>query len=264
MIRAIIAEDNEMSQRLLKKLLEDSGRVQVVDIASNGAECLDLMDMHELDAVFLDIEMPKIYGLDVAQIALQSSNPPLLVFITGHDEYAVKAFELAAVDYVVKTADFDAFAERVNTTLDRLEAKLKQPSDDVESIRETIAALAKQHVRVQAAKLPVKDYEEGTVRLLNPSEVLCAEREGRQVVLRTSKKNFPTYFSIDQLEERLCSDGFVRANRGALVNLSYVQHLIPNGDGSYDAIIRNEHDEALATITVSRGQSQALLKSLGM
>ncbi len=264
MIRAIIAEDDRMSQRLLIKLLEDSGRIQVVGVASNGAECLDLLDMHEPDVIFLDIEMPKIDGLDVAQIALQSSKPPMLVFITGHDEYAVKAFELAAVDYVVKTADVDGFADRVYTTLDRLEAKLNEAPADADSIRETLAELARQQVRVQTSKLPVKDYDEGTVRLLNPSEVLCVERDGRQVVLRTHRKNFPTYFSIDQLEQRLRDNGFVRANRGALVNLAYVQHLIPNGDGSYDAIIRDEQNAVITTITVSRGQSQALLKSLGM
>ena len=264
MIRAIIADDEPVSTRLLKEVLEASGKVTVVGVARNGTQCLELMDEEELDVAFLDIQMPELSGLEVAEIAFDSEKPPLIVFITGYDQYAVNAFELAAVDYVVKTDDLDAFAERVGATIRRVEAQLTNKHPDYEALRGCIMKLADQYLRPTSGKLPIKDYEQQTVRLLDPTTVVCVERKGRRTVLRTMESNFPTYFTIDSLEQRLASRGFIRANRSALLNLSYVEHLIPNGDGSYDAIIEDEEGNIITTITVSRGHSRALLESLGM
>ncbi len=233
-------------------------------VAANGVECLELLDQHDVDVAFLDIEMPELSGLEVAELALDSETPPLIVFITGHDEYAVQAFELTAVDYVVKTDDLDVFEERVNTTLARIEQQLAGKRPDYELLRKSIMQLLQQELRPLSHKLPVKDYEEGTVRLLDPKTVIYVTREGRQVVLHTADKDFPTYFTITKLSERLTEAGFLRANRGEIINLQFVEHLIPNGDGSYDAILQDNKGNIITTITVSRGRSKALLESLGM
>ena len=264
MIGAVIGEDDAMAVQLLERLLTATGKVDVIGTASDGIECLQTVEECGPDVVFLDIEMPRLDGIDVAQALLSSDDAPLIVFITGHDEYAVKAFELAAVDYVVKTADMDAFAERVEQAVERLVSKLADQAGSIEQLRESLAGMAQSPLRAVTSRLPVKDYTEGTVRLLDPKTVMCVQRSGRRVILQTTEKSFPTYLSIDQLERRLRSEGFVRANRGALLNLSYVDHLIPNGDGSYDALVRDGSGEMVATITVSRGQAQALLKSLGL
>jgi len=236
----------------------------VVGVAANGIECLELLDQHEVDVAFLDIEMPELSGLEVAELALDSETPPLIVFITGHDEYAVQAFELTVVDYVVKTDDLDAFEERVNTTLARIEQQLAGKRPDYELLRQGIMQLLQQELRPLSHKLPVKDYEEGTVRLLDPETVIYVTREGRQVILHTADKDFPTYFTVTKLSERLTEAGFLRANRGEIINLRFVEHLIPNGDGSYDAILQDNKGNIITTITVSRGRSKALLESLGM
>ena len=244
--------------------MEACGKVTVAGVAANGIKCLELLDQHDVDVAFLDIEMPELSGLEVAELALDAETPPLIVFITGHDEYAVQAFDLAAVDYVVKTDDLDVFEERVNTTLARIEQQLAGKRPDYELLRKGIMQLLQQELRPLSHKLPVKDYEEGTVRLLDPKTVIYVTREGRQVVLHTAEKDFPTYFTITKLAERLTGAGFLRANRGEIINLRLVEHLIPNGDGSYDAILQDNKGNIITTITVSRGRSKALLESLGM
>jgi len=168
------------------------------------------------------------------------------------------------VDYVVKTDDLDVFEERVNTTLTRIEQQLAGKRPDYELLRQGIMQLLQQELRPLSHKLPVKDYEEGTVRLLDPETVIYVTREGRQVILHTADKDFPTYFTVTKLSERLTEAGFLRANRGEIINLRFVEHLIPNGDGSYDAILQDNKGNIITTITVSRGRSKALLESLGM
>ena len=91
-------------------------------------------------------------------------------------------------------------------------------------------------------KIAVKDYEEGSIRLLAPEQIIYVERQSRQVVIHTKEKDFPTYFTIDKLEKRLSHCEFYKANKGALINLNYIEHMIPNGDGTYDIILKDKKE----------------------
>jgi PAS domain S-box-containing protein len=108
-------------------------------------------------------------------------------------------------------------------------------------------------------KIAVKDYQEGSIRLLMPSQIIYIERDQRQVVIHTEEKSFPTYFTIEKLEKRLAEFEFYKANKGALININYIEHMIPNGDGTYDLIFKNKKE---AEITASRSGSKAILKDL--
>jgi len=264
MLRALIADDERSAGDVLQHLLEATGRVEVVARASDGVECLRKWEELSPDALFLDIRMPKVTGIEVAEIVLDSEDPPLVAFITGHDGYAVRAFELAAVDYVVKSIDLAQFQERIGHTVERMERALARGADVIDDLRDRVAQMSRllANITQQPAlpsRLPIKDYEEGTLRLIEPNSVIYAERRDRRVILHTREREFPTYFTIDRLEHRLQTQGFVRANPGALVNLRYIDHLIPNGDGSYDVVLK---DEKGTTITASRSRAKALLESL--
>ncbi len=260
MFRAIVADDESVARRALRDLLEATGKVTVVGEASDGPECLRLWEEQAPDVLFLDIQMPTLNGIEVAEIVLGSEAPPLIAFITGHDEHAVMAFELAAVDYVIKTSDLQALGDRLAETVGRMELALARRASHVDAAREAIARLGERLPLKPSRKLPVKDYQERTVRLLDPSSIMYAQRHERRVVLVTKEREFPAYDTIDRLETRLASEGFVRANRGALINLDYVDHLIPNSDGSYDAQIKHTERKV---ITVSRARAKALLAALG-
>lgn len=118
------------------------------------------------------------------------------------------------------------------------------------------------HLETQKSKtnkIAVKDYKEGSVRLLDPYQIVYAIRDKRQVVIHTSSQEFPTYLTIDKLFTRLSHYGFYKASQSALVNLNYIEHLIPNGDGTYDIIITGKSS---AQITTSRAGAKAILEDL--
>jgi len=271
MIRAIIADDEEATAELLREVLERTSRVDVVGVAHDGVACLQLFEQLRPDALFLDIKMSQLSGIEVAESVLQTDNPPLIAFITNFDEYAVQAFALKAVDYVVKIGELSSFSERIAETVDRMDQALKQKSPMLDEMRELINHLSKQQLHPLQRKLPIRDVEQGTVRLLDPQDVLCIIRRDRRAMLVTRGNAYPTYYTMDGLEERLLNEGFFRANPGALINLRYIEHMVPNGDGSYDVFLKvglsrraeDVDNNFLKTpITVSRSRAKQLLQIL--
>jgi two-component system, LytTR family, response regulator LytT len=257
MVRAVVADDEAGSRELLRLALEASGGVSVVGEAQDGAECLRLLFEQSPDVLFLDVEMPRLNGIEVAEEALRGSAPPLVVFVTGHDHFAVRAYALAALDYVVKDPDLAQFEVRVSDTVSRVRAALDRRGPcPVVPAPETREGAPRRPFR---DRLPVKDYCEGTVRLLDPSDIVSIERRRRRAEVRIHDRRFPTYYTLDALFDRLAERGFARASRSALLNINHIAHMIPNGDGSYDAVL----DDAERTVVpVSRANARALLGPL--
>lgn len=255
MIRALIAEDERKALKYLRLLLEHTGRVEVVGETVNGFDCMKLVEELRPDVMFLDIRMPGMSGIEVAASALLMEEPPLVVFVTGYSEHALRAFELEAVDYLVKPID----EARVMMTVERLEKLLGQKPQQADALQSLIERLTTQE-KTTPRKIPVKDYQEGTIRLLDPQQIIYAERrDDRRVHVCTAEKEFPTYYTVEKLEERLTSLGFFRANSGAIVNVDFIDHVIPNGDGSYDLVLK---DTQRTGITVSRSRGKALAELL--
>jgi len=264
-ITALIVDDEPASRRLLKEALDATEKVELLGEADSGERGLQLIEELHPQIVFLDIQMGELSGLEVARILLEEEDAPLIVFITAHNAYAVDAFELAATDYVVKGLEWTDFAQRIAKTVERLHDKLASAeTPELASIREALDKLTQRQVAPATQKLPVKDYDEGTVRLIDPEKVVCIERKERRVVLRTVDHEYPTYFTIERLEQRLAGMRFFRANPGALINLDYVEHLIPNGDGTYDVLLTDMKGDVEGSITVSRSRSKALFELLNL
>ncbi len=108
-------------------------------------------------------------------------------------------------------------------------------------------------------RIAVKDYKQGSIRLLDPTEIIYIERDGRQVVIHTEANQFPTYFSVEKLEKKLEELAFYKANQGVLVNINYIEHMIANGDGTYDLVMKNKPK---AQITASRAGAKSILQDL--
>jgi DNA-binding LytR/AlgR family response regulator len=261
-VRAVIADDDPGSALVLRMAIDATGRACVVRQAGDGMDCLGALRDERPDVLFLDIQLPKLTGIEVAEQALREPDAPLVVFVTNHDSYAVRAFELAAVDYIVKDAQVDRFERRVAAAVDRVVDALKSRG------RSTPVGRAAQHPAKQGVSsgqdsaraavdlLVVKDYGQGTIRLIDPADVLYVRRRGRRSEVSTATDVYPTYHALGDLLDRLQCHGFVRASRSALLSLRHVEHLIPNGDGSYDAIMRGKADEPVG---VSRACARALL-----
>jgi two-component system, LytTR family, response regulator LytT len=266
-MRVVIAEDDERFADLLSRLLALTGRVDVVGSARSGEECIRLVGDQRPDLLLLDIEMPELSGIEVAEIALGGEAPPFVVFVTGHDEYAVKAFGLRAMDYIVKPVDPAELAGRLAEMLSRVEEALQHRELALEQLRSRVTSAAErlddgpgpgagQPIR---GRLPVKDYAQGTLRILATSAISHVTREKRHVVVHTENEALPTTYTIERLARRLAADGFVQISSGALANLSYVRHMIPNGDGSYDVFLSDPGETVLLS---PRARAQELLRRL--
>jgi DNA-binding LytR/AlgR family response regulator len=254
MITALIAEQDATTASLLRRALSATGQVQVVAVAATGEECLDLLSEHEPDALLLGSVSGAPVSLELAQVVAGWDCPPLLAFVTCDTRHAAEAFDLGAVDYVAVPPGAKAFGARVALMVVRLagaRAAAVPPMPDAPARAPAQPAASPLTV---VRKFAVKDYTEGTVRLISTDSLICAQRADRRVVLRTPTRDYPTYHSIESLARRLAPAGFFRASAGTLINLEHVEHLIPNGDGSYDVLLRAGGQTIQATVSRSRAR----------
>lgn len=255
-IKLIIADDNPGDISILKDMLGKlDQQLEIVGEAYNGPETIQLFEEKQANAILLDIDMPGSSGVDVANILLNYEKAPLIAFITGRSDKAVDAFELSAIDYVVKPFD----ADRLSKTIDKIQDQLSQSKAYEQNLTDFISKLSSKDQKHN--KLAVKDYQERTIRFIDPQDIIYVERRKRQVVIKTTDNEFPTYFTIDKLEHRLTEKDFFRANQGALVNINYVEHMVPNGDGTYDLLLNNIKDKV---VNVSRSYSKSILSKLSV
>ena len=216
-LRVLIADDEPRARQFLQRLLSEHDDLEVVAVARNGAEALAQIERTKPAVAFLDIQMPDLSGLDVARM-LRGDDAPIVVFVTAHDEHAVQAFELAALDYVLKPLG----RERLAATLQRVRGEVAQGSrrsGQAAALREALSSEGLRREPLQ--RLPVRHRRE--VRLLDLAEVPMVFSRDRLVLANHDGKEYLVDDTLQELEDRLPPGMFVRVHRGALVNLSWVQ-----------------------------------------
>jgi two-component system LytT family response regulator len=217
-VRALVADDEPRARQYLEKLLGEIPGVDVVGVARGGAEALTLYHRLKPDAVFLDIHMPDLSGLEVArQIARGGS--PTVVFVTAYDQYAVQAFELAALDYVLKPIKRERLAETVRRVIE--EVQTQSAAQRGERLREGLESAGMEQATPPLKRLPVRHKRE--VKLLDLDGVPLIFSRDRLVLARSEGHEYLVDYTLQELEQRLPEGLFVRAHRGALVNLGAVE-----------------------------------------
>lgn len=254
-ITAIVVDDNPGDILNFKKIA--GKEVEIIGEANSAAECLELLETKKPDVLFLDIEMPGMSGIELGRMIIDFEEPPQIAFISGNTGFAIDAFEISALDYVIKPFE----EERILKTIEKVKANVKAEQDSYSDIKSVIDKVIQEQHKLNNDKLPVKDYNERTVRFLDPKAIVFAQRDSRKVNIYTEDETFPTYYTIDKLEARLKDHGFHKASSGVLINLNYVEHMIPNGDGSYDLILKLFKEKM---ITVSRSCSKEILTTLSV
>ena len=221
MIRALVVDDEELARRSLMSALESEADLEVVAEASNGLEALERISEAEPDVVFLDIEMPGLNGFEVLE---NLKAAPLIVFVTAYDEYAVRAFESNAIDYLLKPLQ----PQRVQQAVERVRAALaKGAGSNADALRKLLADLRPSAPKRIAARKGKR------IVLLSLKEVVRAAIDDKLVFLHTASERLLTDKSIGELETLLESAGFFRISRGELVNLEYVREIVPWFSGTY-------------------------------
>lgn len=207
-LRALLVDDEAPTLGELKWLLERDERIGAIQTATSGTEALRLLQSDPVDVVFCDISMPGLDGLDLARVLGRFAEPPQVVFVTAHDRHAVDAFDLHATDYVMKPVRSDRLAEAVRRVLAKHAGPVAAPRDGA----------AEGHQEDET--IPVELG--GVTTFLQRSQIRYAQAQGDYARLHTAKQSHLVRVSLNSLEERWASAGFVRIHRSTLVSTAYI------------------------------------------
>lgn len=238
-ITAIIADDEAPARSRLKTLLEDIGNVDVVGEAKNGKEALLLAEQHHAQLLLLDIRMPQMDGIEAAEHAQKLDSPPAIIFTTAYDAYALKAFDLNAVDYLLKPIR----QERLHTAISKAHALLPKQLEVIKSL---------QHKRTHFSV-----NERNRILLVPLEEVIYLRAELKYITIKTAQREYLIEDSLTHLEEELAGD-FVRIHRNCLVAKNHIAGLEKQYGETHEVqwvVLLKKHDEKLA---VSRRQIQTI------
>lgn len=245
-LRIMIAEDERLAREELIYLLSKEPDVELVPSAASGVEALELAQKHKPDVVFLDIEMPEMDGIQAAHRLVEMNPRPFLIFTTAYDQYAIEAFQLEAVDYLLKPYA----EERLRQTLERIRGRKAEAGSEVR----TKAPLGPPF---KSGKLLVDD---GTRMVVLEAELfLYAVKEDKVTRIHMADgRSYAAKQTLQELEERL-GPSFFRPHRSYLVNLDYIYEIEPWFNGAYNAILR---DSNRTQIPVSRVAAKEMIRLL--
>ena len=231
-IRVLIVDDEPLGREIVRAMLADEQEIEVVSECENGKQAIKAIDTLRPDLMFLDIQMPAINGFDVIK-AIDKNILPYIIFITAYDHYAIKAFDVNALDYVLKPVDPDRFAQSVNKALNIIKNKSEY------SFSERILALfdTQRPVETYLERLSVKS--DGKIFLLRTSEIEWIIAEGNYVSAHIGKKAYLLRITISLLETKLRPNKFHRINRSTIVNIDYVKELVPMFRGEYQVVLHD-------------------------
>ncbi|NLI22835.1 MAG: response regulator transcription factor [Clostridiales bacterium] len=237
-IRVLVADDDAGMRTVLRHIIDKAEGFQLAGEAQDGLETLRLVETMKPNVVFLDVEMPKMSGVDCAR-SIQDMNPAtIILFATAHDDYMSDAFEVYAFDYLVKPFK----VERVMQTLDRIRDRLTcRVSPQEEAPR-----------AVNADRKPVDGrlmlrHREG-VSFIDLNDVLLVQREDRATVLYTKDDGrFVTGDSLTEMEERLPEQVFFRCHKSYIINLNHIRDITPYGRWTYVVRLQGTKHDALIT-----------------
>lgn len=244
-------DDEPLALKRLTRLLQATGRVEIVGAATNPHDGLKQLSEHPVDVVFLDIHMPGLTGFEVVE---RLPRGPLVVFTTAHDRHAVQAFEANAVDYLLKPIE----RARLDRTLDRV-ASRREPSDDA-NVRAALAELAKS-LRAPAFLDHLASRVGDRVHLIDVGDVTHVVARQRATYAITAASEYMLDATLTDLERKLDPARFLRIHRAVLVNVASVSELRTDEDGHL--VVRLKGDRRIE-LAVSRDRVRALKERLGL
>ena len=250
MIRTLLVDDEEPGRTTLRRALASYPDFSIAGEAANGVEAIEAIRDLKPDLVLLDIEMPGFNGFEVVQ---QLTAPPAIVFVTAYDEYAVRAFEANAVDYVLKPVQ----PERLERALIRVRDRLAQPA--AESVAR-LAGATLEIARERAGPLRRLAARRGKRIVIVPlRDVVRIEIEDKLVFACTATERLLLEKTIGELEALLLPAGFLRISRGELVNLEMVRELMPWFSGTWRVKLSTGEER-----DVSRDRARQLKEAMGI
>lgn len=247
-LRVLVADDEEIARKRLARLLKMIPDVELCGECRDGEDALNAVRQGNVDVLLLDIQMPGLTGLDA--MALLPPEAPYVIFCTAHPEHAVHAFDVGAVDYLLKPIE----AARLQKALERARSR-----DAITRFRNEFHHQRERRAEANTELKRLALSTRSGIVLLDPREVSHAVLQDELVTVFTTKDKYLTDLSLQDLHERLPKESFERVHRRALLNLEHVARLEPNEVGGFTARTHRDH-----CIEVSRAAARELRKRLGL
>jgi two-component system LytT family response regulator len=242
-LRVLIVDDEPLARRRLKALLKDEPGIEIAGESEDGMSAVAAARRLSPDVMFLDVQMPGMDGFEVIE-ALGPERCPSVVFVTAYDEYALRAFAVHAIDYLLKPFD----RKRLRKALSRARALT---INETELGRRLIAAMTEARAGRPRDRLVVKSR--GRVYFVRTEEIDWIEASGHYLTLHAGRDEHVIRGNIRDMESRLEPERFVRVHRSTIVNVDRVKELLPSFHGEYTIVLSNG-----TRLSSSRGYSERL------
>jgi len=242
-IKTIIIDDEPLGRRIIREYLEDHTDVEIITECRDAHEALEAIEKYNPDLIFLDINMPEIDGFELLRML---NKMPFVIFSTAYDQYAINAFEVNAVDYLLKPYDHDRFDTALNRVRQQIIHKERGEKDNIEKLLQTISQ-KKEYLN----RLMVKDS--GKIIIVKTSEIIRAEAVEDYVNLFTPSGEYLIHQSLSYMEKRLDPEYFIRVHRSHIINLRFLTELQPWSNGRFKCLMKDN-----STIIVSRSGAKKL------
>ncbi len=250
-IRTLVADDEPIARARVVSLLRGEEDIELVSECATGAEARAAIEQGNLDLLFLDIQMPEVTGMELAR-TIQAHGDPAVVFVTAYDEYALRAFEVHALDYLLKPFSSDRFRAALGHAREHFARR--RAAGAGQSGSSSAAARDQQHSRRN--RLMVKSG--GRIHFIRTADIDWCEAAGNYVRMHVGHQEYLVRDTMNHLESQLDGQQFVRIHRCTIVNVDRIQEMQSSFNGEYVVLLRNG-----TRLTLSRGYRDAMQGRLG-
>lgn len=218
-ITCVIVDDEKLARDLLQEYLQQMPNIQVLGEASKGKDAVEIIDKLKPDLIFLDVQMPGMTGFDVLD---EITHDPYVIFCTAYDQYAIKAFEKNAVDYILKPLDQERFKLGVERAINRMKLEQNNVGELLRNLKTENKTAYDSHIFVQKSE-----------KLLNlpVDEIVYLEASGDYTILSTKNDQFVSSSGIGKLEEILNPETFIRVHRSTIININSLKEIEKHFNG---------------------------------
>ncbi|OAT87068.1 LytR/AlgR family response regulator transcription factor [Desulfotomaculum copahuensis] len=260
-LKALIVDDEYPARQELRYALSEFDNVEIVGEAANAQEALALIKALDYQVIFLDISMPGMNGLELGAAIQDLPRQPQVIFVTAYDEYAVRAFEVNAVDYLLKPVEHTrlkkAIDKVVRITQESMAASEAAAAGEADAPHNGSQG-AQPAGQIKIDRIPAE--KQGKTVLVAESDIIYAFTEQDYIYVKTFADKLFTRFTLKELEARLNPAVFFRTHRCYLVNLHKVREIVPFFNGTYNLVVEDKEN---SEVPVSRAQAKKLRKILG-
>ena len=256
-IRVLIVDDEPLARRGIRSQLKDSPDIEILGECANGRDAVGAIKQKRPQLVFLDVQMPLLDGFGVIEALGEDNLPPAVVFVTAFDEHAIRAFEINALDYLLKPVD----PERFQKTLERVRSRLKNEKNNYSS--DQIIALLR-NLKLEKNEQPeylqrIVIKEAGRIFFLDVNEIDWIGAQGNYVELHAGAKTHLLRETMDGMQRKLDPRQFLRLRRSKIVRIEQIKELHPLFNGEFEVVLKN--DTKLLSSRRYRQNLDALLQS---